>query len=208
LNGESDTRDEDIARANALIDQALELEPDSTLAHLIKGDVLRAQAQWQEAAREFELVISMNPNWDTAWHGLGNCKLLMGAVEEVIPIEQRSIELNPLDPNIAFKFGRIGFVYLLQSQTKEAIEWLEKARNSNSNIAFLRGYLVSAYALNGEPERAAAELEQRQKMSPPLRSIAVARTRLKTVLRASPKLIALEEEAYYVGLRKAGVPEQ
>jgi len=92
MNDESDTRDKDIAQANALIDQALTSEPDNILAHSIKGDVLRAQAQWQEAAREFELVISTNPNWDSAWHGLGQCKLFMGAIEEVIPAEQRSIE--------------------------------------------------------------------------------------------------------------------
>jgi predicted Zn-dependent protease len=116
--------------------------------------------------------------------------------------------LSPLDPNIAIKLARIGFVYLLKSQIKEAIEWLEKARNSNPNISFLRAYLASAYALNGEPQRAAAELEQRQKMSQPLQSIARMRTRRETVLRASPKLIALEEETFYAGLRKARLPEE
>jgi Tfp pilus assembly protein PilF len=208
LNGETDTRDKDIARANALIEEALTSEPDNILAHRIKGDVLRAQARWEEAAREFELVVSTQPNAAGAWHGLGQCKLFMGAIEEVIPAEQRSIELDPLGPNIAFKFIRIGFVYLLNSQLKEAIDWLEKARNSNPNIWFLHSYLVSAYALNGQPEQAAAELEQRKKMSQPLQSIASSRAQLITVLRASPKLIALEDETYYVGLRKAGVPEE
>jgi adenylate cyclase len=208
LNDGSDTRDTDIARADALIGQALASEPDNTLAHVIKGDVLRAQARWKEAAQEFELVVTNHPNWDEAWHGLGQCKLFMGAIDEVIPVEQRSIKLSPLGPNIAFKLTRIGFVYLLKSQIQEAIEWLEKARNSNPTISFLRGYLVSAYALNGEPERAAAELEQRQKMSLPLQSIARYRTRQETGLRASPKLIALEEETFFAGLRKAGLPEE
>lgn len=144
----------------------------------------------------------------SAWHGLGQCKLYMGAIDEVIPVEQRSIELDPLGNSVPFAFARIGLVYILKSQFTEAIGWLEKARDSNPNIPFFREYLVSAYALNGEPERAAEELEQRRKMSPRLPSIAASKMRQETEFHASPKYMALREETLVAGLRKAGVPEQ
>ena len=51
------------------------------------------------------------------------------------------------------------------SRTEEAITWFEKARNAAPTHPHLRAQLASAYALNGEAERAAAELAEARRMS-------------------------------------------
>ena len=79
-------------------------------------------------------------------------------------------------------YYRIGEVHLLQSSTDKAISWLEKARSANSELA-------EARRLVGDDQYS---------------SIA----RLKTGYLGVPKIRALFEATFLVGLRKAGVPEE
>ena len=51
-------------------------------------------------------------------------------------------------------YYRIGEIDLLQSHVDEAIRWLEKVRNANTEYSFIHAFLAAAYGLNGEPERA------------------------------------------------------
>src|SRR6516164_570444 len=74
------------------------------------------------------------PTWHFASHALGQCKLLTGLIEEVIPLEEDSIRLSPRDPNIGNRYYRIGLVHLLQSRPDAAIPWLEKARSANPKL--------------------------------------------------------------------------
>jgi hypothetical protein len=99
-------------------------------------------------------------------------------------------------------------VYLLQSRIDEAISWLERARNALPGIPHL--YLVAAYALKGETERAAAELAEARRLSGDGRYSSIARAKIDGPLSGYwgvPKVRALVEATYFAGLRKAGVPE-
>jgi len=89
---------------------------------------------------------------------LADCKLLTGSIEEVIPIEEQAIRLNPRDPAIGWWYLRIGQVHQLQSRNDEAIPWLEKARSALPELPFVHLLLASAYGLKGDIERGAAEL--------------------------------------------------
>src|SRR5262249_18530597 len=102
----------------------------------------------------------------------------------------------------------IGLVHLLQSRTAQAISWLEKARNHTSALSFTRAWLASAYGLDGETERAAAELTEARRLSPVDRFSSLARLRLGVYSAAVPKIRALYEATYFAGLRKAGMPEE
>ena len=55
-------------------------------------------------------------------------------------------------------------MHLLQSHTGEAILWLEKARNAIPAQPSYRAHLTSAYALNGETDRATAELAETRRL--------------------------------------------
>lgn len=95
----------------------------------------------------------------------------------------------------------------LQSSTKEAIVWLEKARNHSPALPGIHAQLASAYALDDETERAALELAEARRLSPDDRYSSI--VRLRTVNSWwVPKIRALMEATYFAGLRKAGVPEE
>jgi adenylate cyclase len=202
--GMTDSVEADIARADVLISQVLAASPRDWLAHWAKAQVLRTQHRCEEAVPEYETALALNRNGVAALNGLGWCKLYVGSIEEVIPIVQEAIRLSPRDPNIGFWYGTIGFVYLLQSRLDEAIFWLEKARSAVPGLPHY--YLISAYALRGDTERAAAELAEARRLSAEhYPSI----SRVKAIHDFGvPKIHALFETTYFAGLRKAGVPEE
>jgi adenylate cyclase len=207
LEGWTDTAAADIARAEELVSQALSASPRSPLAHFAKGQVLRAQNRYGEAIPEYETVIAFNRNSVGALAALADCKLYVGPIEEVIPLQEQALRLSPRDPNISNMYARIGRVHALQSRTDEAIVWFEKARSANPGMPQRHAALASAYALKGETDRGAAELAEARRLSGDDRYSSIAR--LKTIVYFGvPKIRALYEATYFAGLRKAGVPEE
>ena len=197
----------DLVRAESLAGRALAASPRSPLAHNARGQVLRAQCRWDEAIPEYETAAASNPNWVYALHGLGQCKLYAGSIEETIPLMERAIRLSPRDPQLGIWYVQIGQVHLMQSRIGEAIIWLERARTHIPTTSATRAYLASAYALNGDTERAAAELAEARRLSSDGRFSSIAR--LRAVRNwGVPKIRALVEATYFAGLRKAGMPEE
>jgi TolB-like protein/class 3 adenylate cyclase len=202
----SDSPAVDIARAEGLIEQALAASPRSYVAHFAKGQLLRAQGRCEEAIPEYETAIAFNPRVGII-AALGECKFYTGAIEEMVPLQERAIRLSPRDPFIGNWYQRIGVVYLLQSRTKEAILWLERARSANPGRALPHAYLASAYALTGETERAGWELAEARRLSADGRYSSVSRLKA-TGYFGVPKIRALYEATYFAGLLKAGMPEE
>jgi TolB-like protein/Tfp pilus assembly protein PilF len=196
----------DIERAEELTGQALAASPRSPLAHWAKGQLLTAKYRYDEAIPEYETVIAFNRNSADAYSNLGWCKLYTGSIEETIPLQEQAIRLSPRDPSTGFWYWRIGVVHLLQSRTEQAIVWLEKARSANPGLPVAHAYLASAYALKGETERASAEFAEAQRLSdnhyPTIASLKAGR------YFGVPKIRTLYETTFFVGLRKAGMPEE
>jgi tetratricopeptide (TPR) repeat protein len=195
----------DIARAETLADRALAAFPAGPLAHYAKAQVLRAQRRFEEAISQYERVLAINRNWVHAIAALGWCKFMTGSIEELIPAQERAIRLSPRDPQIHGYYFWIGQAHLLKSCVDEAILWFEKSRIANPEHPLPHAYLASAYALRGEAERAATELAEARRLSGDGHYTSLAR--LRTVGFGALKIRALFEATYFVGLRKAGMPE-
>jgi hypothetical protein len=98
-------------------------------------------------------------------------------------------------------------VHLLQSHVDEPILWFERAHISNPDQPFPHACLASACGLKGETRRAAAELAQARMLASDDRYSSI--TRLRAVGPfGGPKIRALFEATYFVGLRKAGMPAE
>jgi adenylate cyclase len=203
----SDSVAADNARAQELVEQALAVSPRSSLAHWAKGQVLRAQNRIVEAIPEYETAILLNRNWVYSYPALGQCRLLTGSIDEVIPLQKQAIRLSPCDPKIAFWYYRIGHVQLVQSRIDEAIRWFEKARNAMPTYPYFHAHLASAYALKGDTECAAAELAEARRLSPDGRYSSVASLKTDGYF-AVPTIPAVFETTFFAGLRKAGMPEE
>jgi adenylate cyclase len=199
--------DADISRADGLAAKAVAASPGSALSHFAKAEVLRAQRRSTEAIPEYEAALALNRNWVTAFASLGRCKIRIGPVEEGIAAQEQAIRLSPRDPAIWNWNFRIGEGRLLQSRIDDAIPWLEKARNANPAPGFVRLYLASAYALKGEPERAAVELAEARRLRGEGSWLSIAELRARSRYE-TPSIQALSEATFLAGLRKAGMPEE
>jgi TolB-like protein/DNA-binding winged helix-turn-helix (wHTH) protein len=211
MDGMADSAAADIARAEGLVGQALAVSPISPLGHLVEGNVLRWRGLCAEAIPEYETVIASDPNAAGARGSLGLCKLLTGSIEETIPLEEQAIRLSPRDVRIDVWYDWIGRVHLLQSRTTEAIVWFERARSANPGHPFHHAYLASAYGLNGEYQRAAAELAEARRLVGDNRYSSISQFKgfgFGSGYWGVPKIRDLFERTYFVGLRKAGMPEE
>jgi TolB-like protein len=206
LDFPSTTSAGDIKRAEELASKAVAAFPRSPLAHFAKGQAMRAQNRPEEAMAEYEIVLALDRNWVGAMFGIGWCKFYTGAIEEMVVALEQIIRLSPCDPYIGSCYSRIGAGHLLQSRTEEAIVWLEKARTVIPFRPFPRICLAAAYALKGDTERAQAELAEAQRLSPDGRYSSVARLQ-EVGYFGVPKVRALFDATFFVGLRKAGMPE-
>jgi TolB-like protein/DNA-binding winged helix-turn-helix (wHTH) protein/Flp pilus assembly protein TadD len=202
----TDTAPADMVRAEGLAARAVAVAPRSPLAHMAKGQVLRTQHRLDEAVREYETVITLNRNFVSAYYQIGLCKLISGSMEETIPFVERALWLSPRNPDIGFWYQPIGQAHLMDARTDQAIIWLERTRDANPAQPSLHAWLASAYALNGEAERAATELDEARRTSSDDRYSSIARLNASGSL--TPKARALLETTFFAGLRKAGMPEE
>jgi TolB-like protein/Tfp pilus assembly protein PilF len=197
----------DLARAEWLIEHALAGSPRHPLARFAKGQLLRAQRRYAAAIPEYETALELNRNSVGALAALGLCRFFVGAIEATIPAQEQAIRLSPRDPRLPNWYWRIGMVHLLHARTDEAIMWLEKARSVNPQLAGPHGWLAAAYALQGETERGAVELAEARRLSRDHRYASIARHKAAQSF-GSRKTLALAEQTFFAGLRKAGVPEE
>jgi TolB-like protein/class 3 adenylate cyclase len=209
LTGWADPVAVDLARAKTLLDQVLAESPCFPLAHLAKGHLLRVQSRWAEALSEYEAALALDRNSLAALINLAWCKLYAGLIADVIPLVEQAIRLSPRDPLIGACYDDIGTVHLLQSHTDEAIVWLEKACSALPGIPFHHSRLAAAYALRDETGRAAAELAEARRLNGGDLFSSIARLKaFPGAWQGAPKTRALYEATYFVGLRKAGMPEK
>jgi adenylate cyclase len=209
MNVLADSPAADLDRAEGLIAQASAISPRSPHTHLAKAHWLKASGRYEEAIPEYEVVIALDRNSVLGLANLGQCKLVTGAIDEAIALQQQVIRLNPLDPFNGNRYCTIGQAHLLLSRTDEAIIWLEKGRNLSPRVAYTHAYLASAYALNGETERASAELAEARRLSTQGGYSSIARVKANPYIsNSAPKVRALFEATYFTGLRKAGLPEE
>jgi predicted Zn-dependent protease len=113
---------------------------------------------------------------------------------------------QPRDPELGVWYLTIGLVHLLQSRTDQAIIWLERARGHSPAHPGIRAGLASAYALDGETERATAELAEARRLFSHGRSWSL--SRMKARYWGVPAVNTLFEATFFAGLRKAGMPEE
>jgi TolB-like protein len=206
LDQMTDSAASDLACAETLADRALAAYASRPLAHYAKAQLLCAQQRFAEAILEYERVVSLNRNWVHAIAALGHSKFMTGSIEEVIPAQEQAIRLSPRDPLIWKYYFWTGQVHLLQSRLDEAVIWFEKAHTANPDQLLPHAYLASAHGLKGEYARAAAELERARRLSVDNRYLSIARLRAVGPF-GGRKIRALFESTYFVGLRKAGMPE-
>jgi TolB-like protein/DNA-binding winged helix-turn-helix (wHTH) protein/Tfp pilus assembly protein PilF len=202
--GSSRFPQQDGARAEQLVLEAIEQNANSSLAHGVLGTLRRIQNRPDEARIEFETAVALDRNNAHALLGLGQALMFLGRPADGIPAIENSLRLDPLDPNIAFGHWSLGSCHLLLGHVDKAADLLRRARVENPRVYFFQIYLAGALGLRGDIDEARAALTEAIRLKPEVNSLV--RWRAAQPWIDNPAFAALRANTIDVGLRRAGMP--
>ena len=204
-NGWSSSVQQDQARAEQLLLEALERDPDLSKAHNAMAVVRRTQNRLAEGRIESEKAIALDPNDADAQNNLGRSLMLMGQPEAAIPHIDKALRLSPHDPNIGVYYWGLGVCHLVLGRVDEAIDVFRKARTANPRLWFPHFWLAAALGFKGDLDEARAALAESLRLNPRVDSVAHWRAQFPWL--TNPPFWALLEKTWYVGLHRAGFPD-
>lgn len=204
--GWSSSVQQDLARAESLLREALERDANRSDAHAYMGLLLRQHNRLAESRAEYETAIAVDRNNAGAIRNLGFTLTYLGQPAAAIPQIEKGIRLSPYDFNIPVAYFGLGLCHLLLDHVDQGVDFLRKARAANPRYYFIHFGLAAALGLKGDLDEARAALAEGMKLRPELNSLAAWRARRPW--ETGPEFTALADKTVYVGLRRAGFPDK
>jgi TolB-like protein/class 3 adenylate cyclase/tetratricopeptide (TPR) repeat protein len=204
--GWSSSIKQDEARAEQLLLDALDRDPNSSMAHFAMSILRRTENRLPEAYTEMEAAVALDRNNWRAMVGLGQTLMWLGRPLEGIPYFENAIRLNPHEPDLGVPFFNLGHCHLLLGHVDQAIDLLRKASAANPRAWFIHLYFAGALGFRGDLDQARTELSQSLKLNPDINSFA--RQRAVFPFVTNPDYLKLAENTVNLGLRRAGFPDE
>ena len=204
-NGLSTSVEQDETQAEQLFREVLEHDPHDARAHIGIGILRRVQKRLAESKVELEAGVRLDRNNHMGYRNLGITLMQMGKPAEAIPYIEKSIRINPLDPNIGTGYFVLGLCHFFIGDLDTAIELLTKARAAAPRAYGIRLTLAGAFGLRGDLDEAKAEIAEAGKLKPDVNSLAAWRAAAPGI--TNPAEWAVREKTINTGLRRAGFPD-
>ena len=124
-------------------------------AHAVLGLIYLLMRQWDKAAEECELAVSLSPNSADNIVFLAMVFRSVGRVEEALAWLNKAVRLNPMPPN--YYYHEFGSCYRLMGRHDEAIATLKRVLDRNPDFLNSRLNLIATYIMSGKEEAAHEE---------------------------------------------------
>ncbi len=184
------------AKIIAQADRAIALDPGSMLAYWAKGLYLMNLNRPDEARRDAEAGLAVNPNFARFYVLRGLADNAVGRFEEAKSEVQYAMRLSPRDPGIGYWLVVLSRAELGLGRYDAAIDACRKAIDGGYRSFIAYAGLAAALALDGKTEEAKSAVAEARRLNPKLTV-----KWLQSTARSVP--------AFWVeGLRKAGLPEE
>jgi adenylate cyclase len=192
--------DADRARALAVSQRAIELDPDDPFGLAVAGHILSFVGRSPEEAIElFGRALALNENSVFAW-GLSALTLAyLGRPDEALERLQNVWRLNPFDPLNFYFWIVAGIAEFIAGRYDEAIVWLRRSQRANPRFIACLRTLAAALALAGDEAEAELAARQLLKIEPSFR--------VSTFIAWYPLRRKDDLDLLAKGLRTAGLPE-
>ena len=197
MNGWSEVREDSLAKAHALAEQAVAIDKELPIAYFVTGLVYRETGEYMKALVEAEKAIAIDSSYANAHVLLASLLYYAGRAQEGLERIKKAIQLNPHHPyNYPFHLGQ---AYFILGRYQEAIEALEQGLESNPSSERMRVWLAAAYAQDGREDDAKWEAEQVLTLNPDFS--------LHRIRQAFPFKDPADIERLLAGLRIAGITQ-
>jgi tetratricopeptide (TPR) repeat protein len=203
LNFLPDDRAARLAAAEVIANKAVSVAPENAVAHLCLGIVQIHTNRASQGVRECGRALELNRNLANAHAQIGAGKLRLGQAEDTEAHIQEALRLSPHD-TFAYGWCTIaGVAKLYLSKEEEAVAWLRRSIEANTNHASSHFGLAAALARLGRLPEARSEAQAGLAINP---TFTISRMRASGS-SDNPTAVA-GRERIIDGLRKAGVPEE
>jgi superkiller protein 3 len=144
--------------------KAIELQPDSAVAHYEMGLALFETGDWKASAGHFEIVVTRTPKFADARFSLGAVYARIDKVPQALDELHAALELEPRHYRANLLTGRI---LSLQGKAPAALPHLERAAEVQPDSAEAHAFLADAYDALGRAPDAARERARAQELRRP-----------------------------------------
>jgi tetratricopeptide (TPR) repeat protein len=201
----SSSREQDTARADQLLREALAREMNSSMAHFAMGVLRRIQVRLNDSQIELQTAIALDRNNARAYQQLGLTLMWLGQPDAAIPQIEKAIRLNPRDPNIASYCWALGSADLVSDRIDDAVLLQQGTRRKSSTVL----YPFLACGIAGSKGRS-------RRVEVGLGGCGCAKTgdqlpgavACRKPLVYPSQFVVLAEKTLYAGLRRAGFPKE
>ena len=176
--------------------RAAELDDNDPWAHLALGYLAITARHTDDAVREFQRALDLNPNFAVAYNYLGHALVSDGRHEEAIGYLQQGFRMSPHDPLIAFLYTGMCVAHYFARRYDEAIEWGRKSIQQRPGLIPGHRILCASLAQAGRTEELRVAVARLRELQP---NISIAW--LEEHVPMTPRAIA----HFLDGMRKAGV---
>jgi len=176
--------------------KAVELDANLPEAHAALGFALMFRREHDASITAFERAVALNPNY-VNWP-FGVALVFAGDARRAIDVINAYVRLDPLYAPVAYVI--LGFAYYMLKQYAKALPLLRDIVSQSPKVRTGHVLLAATYAQMGKLEEAQAAAAEVIVSSPKYTIGGIARP---TASFKDPK----DDEHYFDGLRKAGLPE-
>ncbi len=132
--------------------RAIEIDPDNGFAHAVLGLILMGEFSWDEAMRELELAIRLNPNETNSLLWKGIALINLGYVDQAIVMFQQAERLDPVFTNV---HNWIASGYGIKGDVENMHRHVQKIQELDPDFV---GLSLTTYELNAESLDAVEDL--------------------------------------------------
>ncbi|CAN7243379.1 winged helix-turn-helix domain-containing tetratricopeptide repeat protein [Mesorhizobium amorphae] len=160
VNAWTDDPDGTLAEAEALVEQAFEIDPNNASAHFVAGQIAAYKKDLNRWEAEIKAHLSLNPNSAAGYWALGQLSIYLGKpLAAIAPLERA----KRLDPALAHGFIHfLGLAHLVAGNYETAAALFRERIELRPETDFSRAFLSSALGHLGridEARRTWAEIE-------------------------------------------------
>ena len=146
----------ELFNSNKLVETKKEIEKQlikyskSSVLFNILGAVLAEQNKPQEALKNYNKSIKINPNYAQAYNNLGVCLHRLGKIDEAIQGYRKAIEIQPKH---ADAYNNLGAVFKERGEREKSITFFQKAIEIQPKHADAYNNLGAVFKERGEREK-------------------------------------------------------
>jgi TolB-like protein/DNA-binding SARP family transcriptional activator/Tfp pilus assembly protein PilF len=142
--------------ARALVDRAIELDPELPEAYKTLGFVHSVHGRDRAALEAAERAVELRPAYADALNNAGWSRYFLGDVAAAERLIRRSFRLQPTVPQLR---SNVGAILAALGRTEEATEWLDGVLRTNPSLTATRTWRTFVDIERGDPATALQRAE-------------------------------------------------